>query len=57
MRLHEVHRKGNTKSMAGISRRGEVIGQPARPCSRKSLSPASVTVTIIPKPAMVSRAT
>ena len=31
--------------------------QPMRPCARSSFLPSSVTITISPKPAMVSRAT
>src|SRR6266436_1562004 len=58
MRLHEVHRIEPAKSMAGVWRRGELIrAQLTRPCWRNSFSPFSVTVTIKPKPAMVSRAT
>src|SRR5216683_2982548 len=46
----------------GRRARGCAIGgrsrdQPMRPCSRRNFSPSSVTVTIKPKPAMVSRAT
>jgi hypothetical protein len=34
MRLHEVHRIGQAKSMAGASHPGELIGLPPRPVAR-----------------------
>jgi hypothetical protein len=60
MRLHEFHRIGRPKSMAGGWRPNEVICNPAmqraqrqqhqlaRPLSRSNLSPSAVAVTAMP---------
>jgi hypothetical protein len=60
MRLHELHRIGRPKSMAGGWRTGDVTCNPAmqraqrqqhqlaRPLSRRNFSPSAVIVTAMP---------
>src|ERR1700738_878650 len=42
MRLHEVHRIGHDKSMAGDWHPGELIGVPCRPMARSRAEPDAI---------------